>query len=217
MSETKPTLLDNPRAALEIYITALQSDSKMSRKHALVKLNEEIFENPVNRDCDLTVVFPEVYAYILKSFSDASEACREIAALIISNFIEKLPLNDYYLTYILPVIVRRIGCAETVEESEEIRLVLIQLVHNILEKYKVTYLLSPFIGDFTNILTKTVTDPFPKVKLEACECIILVTKILQRDFHFQCESYVKPILSNFGHQHFRVRVAAIKAIGNISK
>lgn len=214
MCDKKSTLMDNPRATLEPFITTLQSESKMARKQALEKINEEIFENPANKDCDLTIVFPEVYAYVLKSFSDTSEGCRDIAALIISNFIEKLPLNDYYLTYILPVIVRRIGCPEIVEESEEIRLVLIQLVRKILEKYKVSYLLSPFINDLTNILTKTVADPYPSVKLEACECIIMITKSLQRDFHFQSESYVKPILSNFAHQHFKVRVASIKAIGN---
>lgn len=214
MGEVKPSLKDNPRGALEQYIIALQSESKMARKQALAKINEEIFENPDNSGSDLTIVFPEVYAYVLKSFCDPSEACRDVAAAIIYNFIEKLPLNDYYLTYILPVIVRRIGCPEIVEESEEIRLTLIQLVHKILEKYKVVHLLSPFINDLTSILTKTVTDPFPKVKLEACECIIAVTKNLQRDFHFQCESYVKPIVSNFAHQHYRVRVAAIKAIGS---
>ncbi|KAL0840952.1 hypothetical protein ABMA28_014745 [Loxostege sticticalis] len=215
MSESKPRLQDNPRGVLEQYITALQSESKMARKQALLSINKEIFEDPVNQDCDLTVVFPEVYAYVLKSFSDVSEACREASALIISNFVERLPLNDYYLTYILPVIVRRIGCPEIVEESEEIRLVLIELVRKIIEKYKITHLLSPFINDFTSILTKTSADPFPKVKLEAFDCIIMLTKVLQRDFHFQCESYVKPVLSNFAHQHFRVRVAAIKAIGAI--
>lgn len=213
MSESKLRLQDNPRGVLEQYITALQSESKMARKQALLSINKEIFEDPVNQDCDLTVVFPEVYAYVLKSFSDVSEACREASALIISNFVERLPLNDYYLTYILPVIVRRIGCPEIVEESEEIRLVLIELVRKIIEKYKITHLLSPFINDFTSILTKTSADPFPKVKLEAFDCIIMLTKVLQRDFHFQCESYVKPVLSNFAHQHFRVRVAAIKAIG----
>lgn len=208
-------LQDNPRGALEQYITALQSESKIARRQALLKINEEIFENPTNENCDLTSVFTEIYAYILKSFSDPSESCRENAIIIISNFIQRLPLNDYYLTYILPVVVRRIGCAEIIEDSEEIRLILIELVHKILQKYKGTHLLSPFINDFTSILTKTSTDPFPKVKLEASECIIVLTKTLQRDFHFQSESYVKPLLSNFAHQHFRVRVAAIKALGNI--
>ncbi|XP_022120793.2 dynein axonemal assembly factor 5 [Pieris rapae] len=214
---TGPTnkLQDNPRAALEQHITTLQSESKLERKHALQKIYEEIFENPQNSDCDLSLVFPDIYAYVLKSFLDESEACREKAISIMSNFIQHLPLNDYYLTYILPVIVRRIGCAEIVEESEEIRLVLIELVHVIIDKYKGTHLLSSFMNDFTSILTKTSTDPFPKVKLEACECIILITKILQRDFHFQSESYVKPVLSNFAHQHFRVRVASIRAIGAI--
>ncbi|XP_072932239.1 dynein axonemal assembly factor 5 [Epargyreus clarus] len=215
MLNAKPKLEDNPRGALEQYITSLQSDSKVARKQALLKIKEDIFVNPDNVDCDLTVVFPHIYAYVLKSFSDASEACREVAASIISNFIDKLPLNDYYLTYILPVLVRRIGCPEIVEESEEMRLVLIQLVHEILVKYKGTHFLSSFINDFTNILTKTSADPFPKVKLEACECIILLAKVLQRDFHFQSESYVKPLLSNFSHQHFRVRVASIRAIGAI--
>ncbi|XP_034830515.1 dynein axonemal assembly factor 5 [Maniola hyperantus] len=213
MSQTK--LQDNPKSVLEQYITALQSESKVVRRNGLVKINEEIFENPLNKHSDLTFVFPEIYAHILKSFSDASEACRDSAILIMSNFIERLPLNDYYLTYILPVIVRRIGCPEIVEDSEEIRLVLIELVHKILQKYKGTHLLTPFINDFTSILTKTSTDQYSKVKLEACECIILVTKVMQQDFHFQSESYVKPILSNFAHQHFRVRVAAVRAIGAI--
>lgn len=207
------SLQENPKGVLEQYLTSLQSESKMARKNALSKINDEIFENLYNESCDLTVIFPEIYPYILKSFSDSSEACRNTAVLIISNFINRLPLNDYYLTYIIPVIVRRIGCPEIIEESEEIRLVLIELVHKILDKYKVTHLLSPFINDFTSILTKTVTDPYPKVKLEACECIILITKTLPRDFHFQCETYVKPVLTNFSHQHFRVRVASIKAIG----
>ncbi|CAG9786356.1 unnamed protein product [Diatraea saccharalis] len=215
MTDTKPKLQENPRSALESYITALQSESKITRKEALLNINKEIFDNPDIENCDLTIVFPEIYAYVLKSFSDASEACRNVSAMIISNFIDHLPLNDYYLTYIMPVIVRRIGCPEIIEESEEIRLVLIELVHKIIEKYKTTHLLSSFINDFTSILSKTSADPFPKVKLEACECIILVTKVLQRDFHFQSESYVKPVLSNFCHQHFRVRVAAIKAIGAI--
>ncbi|CAG9584590.1 unnamed protein product [Danaus chrysippus] len=215
MSDLKQALKDNPRNALEPYIVGLQSDSKITRRQALKKINEELFENPLNEDCDLTCVFPEIYAYILKSFSDTSEACRECAIAIISNFINRLPLNDYYLTYILPVIVRRIGCAETIEDCEEIRLSLTELVHNILLKYRGTHLLSSFINDFTSILTKISTDPFPKVKLQACECIILLTKVLQRDFHFQSESYVKPLLSNFSHQHFRVRVAAIQAIGAV--
>lgn len=213
MTETKCKLEENPRKVLEQYITSLQSESKMTRKEALTKINEEIFENHESAGCDLTVVFPEIYAYILKSFSDQSEACRDMAATIISNFIESLPLSDYYLTYILPVIVRRIGCAEIVEESEELRLTLVQLVHKILLKYKIPHLLSAFINDFTSILTKTVADPYPKVKLEACACIMELTKLLSRDFHFQCESYVKPTLSNYLHQHFRVRVAAVKAIG----
>ncbi|CAH0398042.1 unnamed protein product [Chilo suppressalis] len=215
MTEPKMKIQDNPKRVLEPYIIALQSESKMARKEALLSINKEIFDNPEHEDCDLTVVFPEIYAYVLKSFSDASEACREASAMIISNFVDRLPLNDYYLTYIMPVIVRRIGCPEIIEESEEIRLVLIELVHRIIEKYKSTHLLSSFMNDFTSILSKTSADPFPKVKLEACECIVLVTKVLQRDFHFQSESYVKPVLSNFSHQHFRVRVAAVKTIGAI--
>ncbi|XP_050670875.1 dynein axonemal assembly factor 5 [Leptidea sinapis] len=215
MTELKPKLQENPRGALEAYITALQSESKMARKQGLLRINEEIFHNPVNAECDLAVVFPEIYAYILKSFSDVSEACRGTAILIISNFIKRLPLNDYYLTYIFPIIVRRIGCPEIVEESEEIRLDLIQLVHDIIQKYRGTHLLNSFMNSFTSILTKTSMDPYPKVKLEACECIILLSNVLQRDFHFQAESYIKPVLTNYAHQHFRVRVASIKAIGAI--
>ncbi|KAL4709945.1 hypothetical protein ACJJTC_003908 [Scirpophaga incertulas] len=215
MAEIKSELEHNSRNAFEQYLTGLQSESKIARKEALINIRKKIFEDSSNTDCDLPKVFTEIYAYILKSFSDVSEACREISAHIVSDFIEHLPLNDYYLTYILPVLVRRIGCPEIIEESEEIRLILIQLLHQIIEKYKVSHFLSPFMNEFTSILTKTSTDPFPKVKLEACECIIFITQVLKRDFHFQSENFVKPVLSNFSHQHFRVRAAAVKTIGAI--
>lgn len=193
----------------------LQSDDKRVRKQALIDF-QKFLSNPGEEFTfeDLRNIFNETHMYTVNALRDKAEPVREQAIKFMEfYFVEKMPLSDYYLTYIFPVIVERIGTVELVEESEEIRLCLVQFVQAIINRYSNTRELKPFLNDIITILCETVKDKYPAIKETSCKCIIDLASALPRDFHLQCESLVKPVLTTFSHQRFKIRVEAVKCIG----
>nr|CAI5850053.1 unnamed protein product [Callosobruchus analis] len=127
----------------------LQSLDRKVRKQAYIEI-EKFLSDPDNNftNQELRNIFSETHMYILNGLRDKTEAVREQAiALINFLIIEKLPINDFYLTYLFPVIVERIGTVELIEDSEEIRLQLVKLLNNIITRYSNTPQLKPFLND----------------------------------------------------------------------
>ncbi|XP_019867844.2 dynein axonemal assembly factor 5 isoform X2 [Aethina tumida] len=208
--------LDKVTAAKKICI-ALQSDDRKVRKNAFIDFEKFLSDQNLDfSNQDLRDIFNETHMYTLQGFWDKTEAVRS-QAIIFCKFliVVKLPLNDYYLTYIFPVITERIGTVEIVEESEEIRLQLVELLEAIIIKYSNTVQLKPFLGECVTILAESVKDKFPSIKELSCKTIIKLAEALPKDFHLQAATLVKPILTCFTHQRYRVRVKAIKAIGEV--
>ena len=88
------------------------------------------------------------------------------------------------------------------EPSEEVRLLLVTLVLNILEKCPVD---SPemvlFNDDLVSILKVTVLDPFGEVKRISCLCIVQAAKTLKSDFHLNGSNLLVPLTKGcLGHQ-----------------
>lgn len=192
----------------------LQSDELYRRKKTLQDFNDKIFPEDVKfSQCIYQQTFADCHLQVLKCFRDSSETCRELAVQVMVNFIKHLDRNDYYLTYIFPVLVERIGTAELVEQSEELRLELVNFLSLIVTTYAKTECLVPFLNDMVQILRQTAVDDYPKIKEASCRCIIQLATALPRHFHLQCDSLVQPVLQSFRHQHYRVRVIAIQAIG----
>ena len=63
------------------------------------------------------------------------------------------------------------------------------------------------------ILQRTIVDQYPEVKKESCQCASKLAKAVPQVFHQQSESLIKPLILTLSHQHSKVRVAAILAIG----
>lgn len=190
----------------------LQSEDKRVRKQALIDFQQYLSDEFSFED--LRNIFNETHMYTVNAFRDKSEPVREQAIKFMQFYIvEKMPLSDYYLTYVFPVIVERIGTVELVEESEEIRLYLIQFVQAIINRYANTRELKPFLNDIINILCESVKDKYPAIKETSCKCIIDLALALPKDFHLQSESLVKPVLTAFTHQRFKIRVEAVKCMG----
>lgn len=212
----KTELCDDDNVANSKKICSkIQSQDRQIRKQAYIDLKElmliESFSNQ-----QLRVVFYETHMYILNGLRDKTELVREQAIQFLNFFvIDKLPLNDFYLTYIFPVLVERIGSVELIEESEEIRLQLLQLLNAIITKYSNTSQLKPFLNDCITILVETVRDKYPAIKELSCVTIILLATALPIDFHMQAENLIKPVLSCFVHQRYKVRLESINAIGEI--
>lgn len=192
----------------------LMSENKFDRKKALESLIKQLNSTDLNEDM-CQQLFNNYQVHILKCFRDDSEKCRELSIELMDLLIRKLSFNDYYLTYIFPVIVERIGSPEKVEESEELRLKMVELLKSILTLYSKRRELSPFIGDIIDIINHSMLDKYGEVKKGCCESVILAAEALPVQFSEKCEKLLKSILTAFTHQHMRVRIAAIEAVGAI--
>ncbi|XP_028155551.1 dynein axonemal assembly factor 5 [Diabrotica virgifera virgifera] len=195
----------------------LQSEDRKVRKQTLIDLEkflsskENVFSNQ-----ELQTIFVDIHIHVLNGLRDKAEGVREQTIHFLNVFlIDKLPINDYYLTYVIPILVERLGSVEIIEESEEIRLQLVQFLNAIIVKYSNTAQLVPFLNDSIIILAESVKDKYPAIKELSCRTIINLSIALPRDFHKQAESLVKPVLTCFSHQRYKVRIEAIKSIGEI--
>lgn len=203
-------------SAFKKLCMGVQSQDRKVRKQTYVELQRFLSQTEKFSHQDLRNIFTETYMYSLNGLRDKTESVREQAIQFVTFlYIEILPLNDFYLTYLFPILVERIGSVEIVEESEEIRLQLLQLMNDIITKYSGTEQLRPFLNDSVIVLSELVKDKYPAIKELCCYVILNLSKALNRDFHMQAETLIKPVLTCFNHQRFKVRVAGIKAIGEI--
>ncbi|KAG8230899.1 hypothetical protein J437_LFUL002930 [Ladona fulva] len=196
-------------------VNLLTSSEKIKRKNALLDISKELFGEGcclVNEE-ELNNIFCDISISLLKTLSDDAEICRELGISLIRNFLLYLPVHEKYLSKVMPYLSQRIGDQKIIEPSEEIRLLLIQLLSLIVDRYGV--LLSPYLNELVKILSNTVLDPYPVVKRESCECISLVANSLSKQFHLQSESLVKPTVNALTHQHYKVRLSAVNAISDI--
>lgn len=195
---------------------ALQSQDRKIRKQTYVDLHQFLSKKDEFTHQDLRNIFSETYMYTLNGLRDKAETVREQAiAFTQFLYIDILPLNDFYLTYLFPILVERIGSVEIIEESEEIRLQLLQLMNDLIKKYSGTQQLKSFLNDSVIILAETVKDKYPAIKELSCHVILNLSQALPKDFHMQAETLIKPVLTCFSHQRFKVRVASINAVGEI--
>ncbi|XP_076254146.1 dynein axonemal assembly factor 5 isoform X2 [Rhynchophorus ferrugineus] len=215
VTEAEQIEIDENINLIKKICAKFQSQDRKVRKQAYIEL-EKCFSDVNFSSQDFRKIFSENYVFFLNGLRDKSETVREQAIKFIKFLaIDKLPLSDFYLTYIFPVLIERIGTVEVVEDSEEIRLQLLQFLNLIIIKYSNTEQLKPFMNDCITILCECVKDKFPSLKELSCQVIVKLAQALPRDFHLQAESLLKPVISCFSHQRYKVRVEAIKAVGEI--
>ncbi|XP_071442311.1 dynein axonemal assembly factor 5 [Hetaerina americana] len=197
------------------YSGILLSEEKKKRKAALEDIRRELFEDDGCRfgSEDLDKIYTQIQRNLLKCLSDTSEICREVSVSIVNSMISSLPTDEKYLIPLFPILVQRIGGQEILEPSEEVRLSTVVLLKTIINKYG--SLLNPYLNEIVLILSKTLLDPYPAVKRESCECTSCAATLLCKQFHMQSETLVQPLLKVIAHQHFKVRVAGVKAIGDV--
>lgn len=199
---------------LSEIIQSLQSEDKKKRLKALEKLQTIITDNDKQwNKQEILAIWNIMNKFMAKHLTDAKEECRYLTVDIIKTFLELIPAIEKNIVYVMPVLVRRLAAQELLEPSEEVRLNCIYLLRRIIQWY--ADYLAIYIDDLIGILAKTVTDSYPKVKRESCEAIAELARTIPTQFYSKSETVVKPLLSNFTHQHYRVRVTSINAIGEV--
>ncbi|GFO25558.1 dynein, axonemal, assembly factor 5 [Plakobranchus ocellatus] len=147
--------------SLTRHINCLGEDNRNTRKNALISIRKEVFDRKAPLSSrELESVSIEVLKPLLKSFSDPVEKCRELSIDIVSCFLKSVPTVESKLSYVVPILVQRLGQQEIVEPSEEIRSLLVCLLHFIVEKAGKT--IGVYVDDCVQILQRTLVDPFPE-------------------------------------------------------
>jgi len=191
------------------YCNALQSDEKKKRSKGLEELSKFLHDH----DAELQVTEKvTIYKNILRCFNDKSEACRELAVKVVTEIVSSLDQEEDYFTYLMPALLQRLGGQEIVEPSEEVRLLEVSLLHRVINKYNPA-LLPSYLNDVMQILVKTLVDPYPKIKSESCKCAADLAETIPRHFYSHSQSLITPMLQSITHQHYRIRIVAITAIG----
>lgn len=193
---------------------SLQAEDKFTRKRALEELLKDGLGQLETLDEKSSLELWEIFHRpVVRILHDPVEACRDLALEILKKFLLHLPCSDKNIVYIIPIVTKRLGSQELIEQSEEVRLKCLLLLTAIILKYEDQ--LTSYFEDFVTILTRTVTDKYPDVKKESCNCILELAKAVPSTFYSRSEAFIKPVLTNMSHQHYKIRVTTVKTIGEI--
>ncbi|CAK9219300.1 unnamed protein product [Sphagnum troendelagicum] len=168
---------------------------------------------------------------LLRRFADSSEKCRQLSITILHQLLQEVPSAVItLLPYVLPVITERMPLdipltpasdndylkepvkiqAILVETSEEVRLQLVQLMHSILTK--APRLIQAFASDVASILVAATFDTHPEVLLETFSTLEQFGELMGYKLKPVGKQLVRVVQVSLSHNHYRVRVAALKAI-----
>lgn len=211
---TSPKMnIETNEVLINKYCNELSSEDKKQRKKAIENIKNELLGLSNASSENLTPLYELVQKRLINGFKDKTESVREIAVVTVTEVIQVIPAKQLYFESLMPVISDRLSGDVMLENSEEVRLCLVKLLSLLVSKYK-NYLFH-YLNDFVNILVKTISDPYPKVKMESCECAAELAKSIPRHFHTQSESLITPLINTLLHQQYRIRVAGIRSIGKL--
>ncbi|XP_067946084.1 dynein axonemal assembly factor 5-like isoform X2 [Watersipora subatra] len=195
------------------HVNSLSDPNRATRKRGLEGIQKELFTgSDCNKDA-LQIVYKTLQPMSIKLLSDPVEKCRELSITLIQKYIDVTHDAESVLPSIVPCLVQRLGQQDITEQSEELRLQLSELITTLVILSK--NLNSLYLDDYIKVLQQTLVDPYYEVKKEACKCASILAKAVPQHFHLQSESLIKPLLQSISHQHSKVRVAVVNAIGQV--
>lgn len=216
------------KSQIDGWVVKIQNPERMVRQRALKELLEFCQAKENVSDRNAIEIFDSVYLCLIKCYSDKFEMCRSLACSVISEILKPLEQNDYYLSLLVPVIAKRLANHDIVEESEELRLQLLDQLLYIINKYKDLNksgtikgrsdsedpLLKPY-NEIVDILKCSLLDSYPAILKKSCE-VIKATAEASPSFHLRCEALVDPLIFLLKHRHSAIRLASIEALGIVA-
>lgn len=193
------------------HVNSLSDPNRASRKRGLDGIKTELFGKDL--PCEtVTNMYRDLQGPLVLLMADPVEKCREITVTIVEKYIELTGDIESTSPLIVPMLVQRLGQQDLIEPSEELRLQLTQLATALVQLSKKKNGL--YLDDYIKVLQRTLIDPYYEVRKESCKCASILSQSIPEFFHQQSESLIKPLLHSISHQHSRVRVAVVNAIGN---
>jgi dynein assembly factor 5 len=199
-------------------IVLLSDSNKITRQKALQSLCNDLKSSLSITDNDDHLRPPSnILEPTLKILSDPAEKNRDLALTYISMYVTHYCIDegsiDKALVSIMPALVQRLGMNDIIEPSEEIRLKSVSLLFELCRIYPNGNKLGLYLNEWIIILKRTIIDPYPEVRKLSCELTSKLSAKCHEKFHMMSESLIKPIIETMKHQHAKVRVEAINALG----
>lgn len=196
---------DGIAAVYDKHFQFLQSENRKVRKQNLDQLKTIVSEEKFEATPDFVSALK---TFVYPCLNDSSEACRESAIHLVRILVSAGCVED--IIPIIFIIHKRIGNITVLENSEEVKLLYIQLLRDII-KNKGQFVL-PCLDDISSILAKSMLDPCPAVKKDSCLCAMEFANATKTHFHMVAESLVEPILKTTNYHQSTVRYTAIQSL-----
>ncbi|ALC46594.1 CG31320, partial [Drosophila busckii] len=199
----------------------LQSEDYRQRCRTLLQLTEHCAAAPANTSVEaIAGDFDELYLHLLKCYGDRFEKVRSQAVQAVSAFMQSLPPLDFHLLNVVSTLAERMGQTETVEQSEEIRLLYIQQLRLMLQKYAQmgnAGVLRECYEQVVQVLNKSIRDAYAAVQREGCATLVELTTVAStHEFQPYTETLAIALYSMLNHRHAPARIAAVQALAHLS-
>ncbi|XP_068152214.1 dynein axonemal assembly factor 5 [Drosophila tropicalis] len=202
----------------------LENSDRRVKTAALAQLREQCESVPAGtglREVEqLACYFDELYLHLLKCYTDHFEAVRDHAVMAVNAFLEILPPLDFHLTNVMATLGERMGQTETVEPSEEIRLLYITQMHLMVRLYvpmKTAGIFRECYPLATKVLIKSIKDAYPMVQREGCATLVSLSLVADTaELRPHTQALAAALYSMLNHKHAQARVSAVEALGRLS-
>jgi len=198
-------------------INCLNEKDKVVRRNSLIKLEKAIRSNrKVSEELVLRAFLEELHKPLLRLLSDQGEKCRELSIELLSDFLSEIThnqLNDL-LPLVLSAVLGRICTQPFPEQSEEIRVEILELIEKICELAK--ELIIPFTHDVVDALANALHDSCPDAKKKCCSLVTRITSITEPARLANCAApLVQSLVTTLKHRHWKVRKAALESLKDL--
>lgn len=204
---------------LQRDVNCLADPDRSVRRRAIDRLHRALHADAASVPAAVLSKLCEVNlqaALLACAGQDAVEKCREKSLTLLLFLVEQRAVarSEAVLKQIVALATARLGKLPYPEHTEEIRLLLLQLVVVFLKQLTAETeretSLRDVIADLADVLGKSALDPFPDVKKIVADCVSVIGASWPRDLALQLGTIVRPMMTNLGHQHSRVRVCALQ-------
>ncbi|KAH8246868.1 hypothetical protein KR032_002518 [Drosophila birchii] len=199
----------------------LEGTDRRQKTKALEELRELLESTNENLSTEeIAASFDELYLHLLKSYDDRFESVRDNAVQAVNAFLKRLPPMDFHLLNVVSTLSERMGKAETVEPSEEIRLLYIGQLHLMICQYAKMGNVGVFrecYPQVTKVLIKSIKDDYPLVQREGCATFVDLAKVADtQELRPFTEGLAVALYGMLNHKHAPARISAVEAIGRLS-
>ena len=191
-------------------------DNDRGAKTTALKRLDSACRDETNRGFLSALLIDHLHAPLTRLMSDPSERLRENAMELLLHMLSIPSLID---ATIVPVCLLSIctRLREGSEPTEELRELLVRLVFGFIGCSPKS-VLSTVSNDLIDAIARGVNDTCPEVKRKATEAVVLLSERLEISRFrsaVSTRSLVLALLAALKHQHWRVRVGALSALGSL--